>query len=516
MRKKFYLLIVATCMCLFVVKGQNYASNGDMENWNEVAGVYDPVPVGYVKAVGTNAWTERVDGRGATGNALKMRQPSTDNGQHRRLDFPVTQNLAPGTYVFSAYFKGVGTIRWVKVSKGNAYDGTNGVNYIASTNVAADDWQEISFEIPVTEAGTIFFSMSIFKTTDDTKPFLMDDVTVTVKSGDLSSDATLKSIKFKDPGISTTYPDGDFSMPGVNAATTAYTFPRWFGCDTVPTIIAETNYALATYTVDYGGSKKFSEINDPSVKTKIVTITVEAEDGSTQDYTVTFDRTDFVCGFVTQISTVAGREFSSMSSGIYRRSTTDHGLYWGNATVRPGSSTGGYIITTKLINGAGTLSFWTGKYSGSDAGELNIKVTYTTDGSIWNDVPNGLVRIDSAALNGAWTEISLPILKNNPDTQIKLEYISSSANYSTVNLDDIRITPYAGTSTPKMKPNNSANIYAQGNFIVIAEKMPYKVYTAGGQLIASGTNADDLVRIPVKQGLYIVKAGNSSKKIIVR
>ncbi len=506
-------------MLLSTVAGQNFITNGDMKIWH----TNDSVPQGFQITGGTgtglsHTYFGQEEGREGAGDYAIMCKRSETTGAtgNYRLACPQMTFTQTGSYKLSFYLKGKGNISWIRLSTSATSAGTNNVLGVYPFDLA--DWTLHQYDFEITDISQSYYLLFMMNSvTDPGNPILFDDVSVTKSSA--PSDITLKSIKFKDPLLNSSYPDGDFTMPGVDATTTSYTFPLWFGSDTVPTIIAETSSALATYTVNYGGSKKFSETDDPSVKTKIVTITVEGEDESTQDYTITFDRTDFVCGFISQISSGAGKEFSSLSTSLYRRNTTDHGSYWGNATVRPGSTTGGYLITTKLINGAGTLSFWTGKYSGSDAGELNIKVTYTTEGSIWNDVPNGLVRIDSAALNGAWTEFTLPIQQEDPNTQVKLEYVQgvSTTAFSTVNLDDIRITPYSGSSLPKIKGNgDDLNIFSRGQNIVIAEQLVYNVYAVGGQLIASGKNTAKEVTIPVKQGIYIVKAGSQAKKIIVK
>ncbi len=159
--------------------GPNLMTNGDMENWNKTGGVFDILPVGYVRGqTATGTWAEHADGRGGTGNAIKLKQPSTDNGQHRRLDFPVLKNITPGKYHFSAYFKGVGTIRWVKLSKGSSYDGTSGTNFITTTDIAlgAEEWQEVTCDIIITEESDYHLSMSFFKTIDADNPFLIDDI----------------------------------------------------------------------------------------------------------------------------------------------------------------------------------------------------------------------------------------------------------------------------------------------------------------------------------------------------
>lgn len=179
--------------------GENCLPNGDMEDWKQTDGVYNLVPEGYAKGVGSNNWTAHATGRGESGNALQLRQPSTDNGQHRRLDFPVLQDLTPGTYVFSAYFKGVGTIRWVKLSKGAAFDSSLGTaaNFITTTNINASDWEEISTEVSITEESDYHLSMSFFKTTDDNNPFLLDDISFRKKEEQSSIGKTFQAHALK-------------------------------------------------------------------------------------------------------------------------------------------------------------------------------------------------------------------------------------------------------------------------------------------------------------------------------
>ncbi len=512
MRKKLLLMCAAVTMFLGTVTGQNFISNGDMKIWP----VNDSVPQGFQITGGvstglSHTYFNQAEGREGAGDyAIMCKRDDTGSGNYRlvspRMSF--TQN---GTYKLSFYLKGKGRLSWIRISTNASSAGTNDVLGVYSFDLA--DWTLHEYNFEITDAPKSYYLLFMMNSvTDQTNPILFDDVSVVSAP---SSVATLKSIKFQNP--TTQSSEGNFSLPGFNAANTNYTFPLWFGCDTVPTIITEVNSTFSTYAINYGSSKKFSETNDPSVKTKTVTITVTAENGTENDYDITFDRTDFVAGFFYNFAVGDGHEFAASTSG-FKQNDMGHGSFWGTRTFRPNSTNGGSITTTKLINGAGTLTFWTGKYSGTTNAELNIKVTYTTDGSIWNDVPNGLVRIDSAALNGNWTEISLPILQSNPDTQVKLEYVkgASAAAYSPINMDDMRITPYAGTSIPDAKIiSDIFNVYPKEQNIVIAEEGTYKVYTVSGQLIASGNSIGQSI-ISVKSGLYIVKMDNQTKKIIVK
>ncbi len=489
-------------------------TNGDMENWKELSpGVPDSIPVGYkvLNPTGVGIFSQAL-GYGGTGYAQRIQSPVSSVANNNRFITPGASLIAEKKYQVSFMIKGKGTIT-CQVSASSTG------NMFVNQSVLCDDiefnyptWTPVTYIFTAKATATYYTFFVIGADNDGPTDTYLDDFSIMEYY-----DTTLKSIKFQNP--TSVAAEGNFSLPGFNAATTNYDFPLWFGTDTVPTLLVEATDAAVKYSINYGGSKKFSETNDPSVKTKPVTITTSAPNGYTKDYTITFDRTDFVAGFFNNFVFGPNNEFADRTEG-YRTSDAGHGLYWGSCAFRPNSGNGGSITTAELKNGAGTLSFWTGRFSSSSSisEELYIKVTYRTNAGAWQDVTGGTIRIDSVALNGKWTEFTFDIKQADPTTQVKLEYVmgASAVKYAPFNIDDMRITPYTATNIPEIKNKITAlNVYPKGQSIIIAEEGTYKVYTVNGQLIASGNSTGQSI-VSVKSGLYIVKMANQAKKIIVK
>jgi hypothetical protein len=183
MKKKICLTFSILCVFAIAISGENgnLIVNGNMEEWDQTDGVYAPLPKHFTKG-SSGDWTSRAAGRGDAGNAMRMNQPSDDNGLHRRL-YTGPIRLTAGKYRFSAFFKGVGTIRWVKINSSASTSTDAGSNFIGSSSsnrvdVAADNWQEVAAEFTVGKDGDCYFHISIFKTVDENRPFLMDDFSV--------------------------------------------------------------------------------------------------------------------------------------------------------------------------------------------------------------------------------------------------------------------------------------------------------------------------------------------------
>ncbi len=528
-------MCAAAAMFAVSAVSQNLFTNGDMEAWDNANSPF--LPDGYVLKSGV-ATTEfsKVPGRNGSANALRIQKAyyGTGNASDRIFSpyITITSLSTAKTYRLSLWVKGTGRIQYMYVLASQS--SINGIRQdltTASTGIDFDyaDWTEVSYTFNPDKSGykNIMFIIC-GRTTGETSDAYIDDISIQEY---ISDDATLKKIAIQDPVNSgASY---DFALPGFAPATINYTVPLWFGADTVPDLKIEPNVGLSTYVIDNDGSNAFVA----GAKTKEVTIKVTAESGATKDYTVTFDRTNYVVGFFRVTGTIDAAnttilaQFSDIK-GLYGPGSTNatfHNDYWGYSSIRPygsgSSSSGGqaYLVTKPLVNGAGTISFWTGALSATFPSEttaldsLYLKLSVTTDGT-WTDLKEW--QVDTTALHGQWTKMEYDIKSSDPNTQIKLEYRRGTgvAKYLPIDIDDIFITPWTtvGMDGEKIKPFTTLNIYPQGQAVVVAEKGRYMIYTANGQLIASGNNTSQAITIPVKSGLYIAKSGNQAKKLIVK
>ncbi len=504
--------------------------NGDMEDWGEIGpGVPDSIPTGYKLSTvrGANVFSQAI-GHGETGNAVRIQNRETIEAN--RLATPFLSLEAGKSYELSFWLKGTGVLSSVRISTSQqSTSGSNTVITVAGDGIGAafnaSDWTKYTYIITpeTTKSYAIMFRISPINSSTPSDAYL-DDISV---SEFLSNDATLKKIAIPDPVNSgASY---DYALPGFAPETTNYTVPLWFGADTVPNLKIETNLGSATYIINNGGSNAF----DPGAKTKTVTITVKASDQTTtKDYNVTFDRTNYVVGFfkvtssINSANTTTLAQFSDIK-GLFGPGSTNatfHNDYWGCSSIRPQSGAAdAYMVTQKLVNGAGTISFWTGALSatfpsGTTAlDSMYLKLSVTTDGT-WTDLKEW--RIDTVALHGQWTKMEYDIKSSDPNTQVKLEYRLGTGvtKYLPIDIDDIFITPWVGTGMDdkKIEVPVALNIYPQGQSIVVAEEGRYMIYTVSGQLIASGNNTGQVITIPVKSGLYIAKSGNQAKKLVVK
>ncbi len=520
-------------------KSSDFFQNGDMETWTNTN--LPTIPDNYAmgnKTVDANSYFSKVAGRNGSANALRIQKPYTTSNASDRIFSPYVLTTSLDTakvHRLSLWVKGTGRIQYMFVLASQS--SVNGIRQDLTTsssgiNFDYADWTEISYVFKPNQPGyrNIMFIIC-GRSSGEISDVYLDDISI-VEEVPVASDATLKNISIPDP-LNVTDVAYDYILPGFAPENDQYTVYLWFGADTVPDLRITTNASTATYVIDNEGSNAFLA----GAKTKTVTIKVTSADLTTEEsYYVTFNRENYVAGFFRVLSTINSvnnttlAQFSDIKGlfgpSSFPTASPPHNDYWGYSAIRPQSTPTNaegraYLVTKPLVNGAGKITFWTGNRSAaySDPIALDsmyLKLSVTIDGN-WTDLKEW--QVDTTALHGKWTKMEYDINNVDPNTQVKLEYRKGTdvTKFLPIDIDDIFITPYDGTSLPGVKyKGSSLNIYPQGQAIVVEEEGKYAIYTVSGQLIASGNNTGQIITIPVKSGLYIAKSGNQAKKLVVK
>lgn len=186
--KKIYLLLLLGLLFSGVSIAQtNLLQNGNMESWVKTGESYAQLPEGYTPGGTTGSYLSAFK-RSATvhsgNNALQMYRAGGSN-DHVRFCTQGTP-LSVGVYTVSFQLKGTGNLRWVRCNTA-ANNGTDGTaNVLPGTSYGLktyEDWTRCSVRFTVENANTFFIHFSISQTSDDDKPFLLDDITLT-RDGD--------------------------------------------------------------------------------------------------------------------------------------------------------------------------------------------------------------------------------------------------------------------------------------------------------------------------------------------
>lgn len=168
----------------------------------------------------------------------------------------------------------------------------------------------------------------------------------------------------------------------------------------------------------------------------------------------------------------------------------------------------GYIeMAEDKLNGAGTISFYGGTYSGDNEG--SVTVSYSTNGgSSWTKAET----IELTSKSGL-REYSITL---NIPGNIRFRFERASGNR--INIDDISITNYVTTSsTPATANTEGWNAYSPtpGQLTLTAAKpRTIAIYTIDGKPVYR--NEVTRTTLHIDKGIYIVASGNTSKKVIVK
>ncbi len=207
------------------------------------------------------------------------------------------------------------------------------------------------------------------------------------------------------------------------------------------------------------------------------------------------------------VGTAATWEIAGIVTDVVDASNTDKKNGARSARLRdPNSSSAAshyVMMQTDKPNGAGVISLYHGMY-GSHTGAATWILEVSNDGGVtWNaysqqvnEVPAEFTKISfTANITG---NVRVKITKNNP----------TSAGTSTINIDDIQITDYDGSSAEYSK-SLTTDVYVSDGILYLnnlPEGVLAYVYDMTGRLVISEKMNNTTVLIPMKQsGIYLIK-----------
>lgn len=196
---------------------------------------------------------------------------------------------------------------------------------------------------------------------------------------------------------------------------------------------------------------------------------------------------------------------------------------WGDAGARiryTESTSGdkGYIqMMFDKPNGAGEIRLWAGNYKDDSAQQLEFKLEISKDkGASWIVVSQStLVKRGTKVVTNGMSEYRLYA---NQTGNIRIRISKADDNTGGMNIDNIRISNYAGTSAMDEITANQLSVYtnSKGVFVELGnEASDIHIYHISGQLYKQINQVSNTQFIPLKEGIYIVKSGDKLAKIVL-
>ena len=198
----------------------------------------------------------------------------------------------------------------------------------------------------------------------------------------------------------------------------------------------------------------------------------------------------------------------------------NNGIYWGDGCFRQKSSGNGYYTTPVLTGGAGTLSFWVRRYNSVGSKRSVLKVLSSADNYA---VP--LKEVKASVLTNNWQEITVAVNIADPSLRLRIAIDRIAPNDALdFCIDDILVTPCDGVGMRACSTSlditsiDIFNVYSSNRSIVIEvkEQSDFMVYNIKGSLISSG-KVDGMYTVDMKEGgIYFVKVGDKTAKVLVK
>ena len=328
--------------------------------------------------------------------------------------------------------------------------------------------------------------------------FRLDDIQIT--SGDapvLSTNNDLASLTI----------DGT-AMENFDPATTSYAIVLPEGTITVPTVA----YTLAD-------SKAEAVKTDAAQIPGTTTIEVTAENGDKKTYSVNFSLTTPAGTWIEDFETETTK--GSYAVGDYQgnaalwevfgvvRNDDDNDKKNGKASARlrdprAADQDNHYILMKEdKADGAGIISLYHGMYGNHTGGTYKLEVS-NDGGTTWEAFTEEVTEVPGNLTQKTFTA--------NVEGNIRIKITKTSEGTNSINIDDIQISNYTGTSI-----NNIANnlyVYSANGTLYIKnlnEATTINVYDLSGRLVTKTTATE----IPLtNSGVYIVKVGGANFKVI--
>jgi enamine deaminase RidA (YjgF/YER057c/UK114 family) len=531
--RNFFLQFIAIFCAVSFVNAQNLIVNGDMSTWTEGNEKPDGYSYSSLDATPSAYFAKASEMYNGTMNVLQLTFKNSSTGSSRAIMTPSTiSELAPGNYKLTFYVKGSGYLRSVNLAHADAIytskvktaDAATGGDSVLvarpmGTTTAAQlisEWTKYEVDYAVAIAGyyVVCFSNNN-RNGDDANPFLMANISLETTTP--SSDATLKALTLGEI-LYTGEASGDVeSVPLFSPDKQNYTVELSFNyAGGVPVVAGTTNHAYATTIVTQAVNIDGTEAE------RTASVEVTAQTGDKQTYTVTFVKSqDFISGChydAVNLDNKGGWGYMDVT-GVYTKTTNPDGKYWGSATIRPTSKSVFEFYTPELANGCGVLSYYLKDAAYGDTLLTDLQIQYRV---AFADEWTILETIPASTLTDSYVEKTVVVNNSSATGQIRFfvdrtaEGLAELRNFL---IDDVRITAYAPTGTHDIFGNSDdIHIDIQDHNIVMQceGKSTYQVFSSTGQMILSG-EFDEYKSLKIDvSGLFIVKAGNSIKKALIR
>jgi hypothetical protein len=526
--RKLLILTFAILTAGIAALAQNIVSNGNFENWTyvhqNIAGTDSlAMPDNWIRgagAMGVNYFQATDSERG---KVLQLVDADGATVTARRFSSSNINIAESGVYRVSFWVKGNVGLRAVVLVKGTAAPNTSTqsatnhtttiTGYISGTaNISS--WTKVTADINVPSTATlgddyrlhISWSISTGTAPRPLCDFVVDDIMLQKLSDEGLSSITITPLNYTATTGTPNFGLADFSSEKLN-----YVFTTSF---------------LDVPVVDGVAARAGSQVSviqavslTGALADRKATIIVTTNDSKVTVYTVEFRKhPGFVSGIPWDIRNNTPVEWGEMA-GVYTRNTsagTNNNKFptFGNTSLRctATSETGFFITTPALGNGASTLSFYLRNFN-----IVDDNTTVVVQKS--NDVNTDWVEVHRVTPNTAewsnWKEVKVNINDNSPGLKIRFLFEKSIVISGTVHLDDVEILPFGATSTNNIM-NSGIRVFGFNNQIHIQSELsvPFIVYNINGMKVTEGNSADNK-QIRLNQGVYVVKAGNESFKIIL-
>ena len=455
MRKRILLILLPVYLFtggLVASNGEsnpNLIENSDLELWSGSSAEKKRKPTGFsfnsnADGSGFYAQSSETEGYGGTGRSLRLSTiNSIKSGQATfttsNIVFPESDYNAEHCYEFSFYGKGHGRLEMLRFDSQAANSLITFINYVEH-----DDWVRFSGSFLYTPTATAYTKKMQVRLYDFRRGyFYFDEMSVVKLPNNL---ATIRSIGLKDPISEYGAYLADFDPEVFD-----YTVDLPYYVNTVPEFLIDPMNKLSQVVTNYQSIKRFGR--DEKVKELIINVT--SKDGTeTREYKITFNRYNYLLSGYSDTFSNLSRESVAESENLSAYEVYNSGDFFGAYSIRPADksvTTNNYLVTTKLQNGAKTISFKTGKYTGNTSDlntaqingvTLRVRISYTVsyNSNTPKWIPIGEHFIDLT--KDEWKRVEFNIDSPSPNTQVKIEYVCDGTSIPQFALDDISITPY--------------------------------------------------------------------------
>lgn len=248
-------------------------------------------------------------------------------------------------------------------------------------------------------------------------------------------------------------------------------------------------------------------------------------DAANWNFLETFDEKSYIAS--SSSSTFAGGVYSgengswSIKGGTWGDTGNDN--KWGRAAMRlrltEGSTgdKGELELISDKENGLGEIRFWAGNYQEDASKTLAVALYYSTDkGNNWKIVNENITikRGNNVTTNGM-SEYRFAV--NQPGS-VRIRIKKADNTSGGINIDKIRLSDYRQTSGIASTTTTSPIAMGEkdGLRILNTTENPLMIYSVSGQLLYHSKKMESGTKIYLPSGIYLVKNGTITQRIVVR